>query len=367
MAEETEKTYAVQIPSQLVLCIEDDDVDFEAVEHACSKFKNLSSTLVRAKSLEEAVSKLKDARFDLILCDLSLPDSHGTEIVGAILRVAPSTPQVIISGSDDRKIASKALGLGVQDYLSKGRFSPRELERAIIYAINRNSLLNNLRRSNSEFQDFARELAHDLREPLRMVHSYLDLLMRRTADKLSDNEKEYLDFARDGALRMEAMIHGLFDYASLDKPRQLEMVDLHVILNEVEENLDLLIRENEAQITLDPLPKVFGHPTQLELLLQNLIQNSIKYRSEKSPCIHIGHITGEPDAVFFVEDNEVGIAEDFRTEVFEIFRRLHTHSEVPGSGMGLAACKKIVTLHGGEIWVEANYTGGTRVYFTLCS
>ena len=135
----------------------------------------------------------------------------------------------------------------------------------------------------------------------------------------------------------------------------------------MQENLVLLIRENEGEITFDPLPEVFGYPTQLELLFQNLIQNSIKYRSEKPPHIHIGHLSGGPDPVFFVEDNGVGIADDYRLQVFEMFRRLHSHSEVPGSGMGLTACQKIVSLHGGEIWIEPNHAEGTRVCFTLCS
>ena len=227
-----------------------------------------------------------------------------------------------------------------------------------------------LARSNAELEQFAYVASHDLREPLRMVSSFLTLLERRQGDKLDDEAREFLDFARDGALRMDRMILDLLQYSRVGRQETAaEIVDLGHVVSLAAEELSTTMAEAGAQLHVDtPLPQVMGCPGELERLFLNLIGNAIKYRSpDRAPAVDV---TASPTAEGWrltVADNGIGIAPDFHDQIFALFKRLHSRDSYGGNGIGLAICKKIVEHHGGRIWVECRPQGGSAFHFILPS
>ena len=225
-----------------------------------------------------------------------------------------------------------------------------------------------LARSNADLEQFAYVASHDLQEPLRAVVSYLQLLERRYAPQLDERAVRYIGHAVDGGKRMQTLITDLLTYSRVGR-RDLALapVDLEEVLQRVEAGLRVAIDESGATITHDPLPTIVGDATQLTQLFQNLIGNSIKFRGEQPPVIAISVEEGERAVTFSFRDNGIGIAPEYRERVFIIFQRLHGRDEYPGTGIGLAVCKKIVERHGGELWLEDSPGGGSTFHFTLAT
>ena len=225
-----------------------------------------------------------------------------------------------------------------------------------------------LARSNAELAQFAYVASHDLQEPLRMITSYLQLLERRYDKHLDQEAREFINVAVDGATRMQQLIRDLLAYSRLGtRHESRQMVDLHVILVQALNNLQMAIQESGAVITYDSLPNLTVDPTQMGQLLQNLLANAIKFRSRRPPSIHVGvhYDTERQEWLFSVADNGIGIDPESFDRLFLIFQRLHTRHEYPGTGIGLAICKKIVDRHGGRIWVESVVDQGSTFYFTI--
>ncbi len=217
-----------------------------------------------------------------------------------------------------------------------------------------------LERSNDELQQFAYVASHDLQEPLRMITSYLDLLKRRYEPQLDGQAHQFIGFAVDGAERMRALILALLDYSRVDtRATDHQPTDLNKVVTVATGHLREATRESGAQITFDHLPVVAGDEAQLVQLFQNLLANAIKFRGDEAPRIHVGVVEDEGRWVIRHRDNGIGIDPQFQTRIFEIFQRLHTRDEYPGTGIGLAISKKIVELHEGEIWVESTPGEGT--------
>jgi signal transduction histidine kinase len=223
-----------------------------------------------------------------------------------------------------------------------------------------------LQRSNEELEQFAYVVSHDLQEPLRMVTQYLQLLERRYPEKLDQNARDFIGFAKDGADRMQALIKGLLEYSRVGtRPKEFGPVETEKAFQDAVSNLTVMVEENDAKITHDQLPKVQGDPVQLTQLFQNLIGNAIKFRNEVTPVVHIGAQRSNGNWQFYVRDNGIGIAKKDFDRIFVVFQRLHTRNKYPGTGIGLAACKKIVDRHGGKIWVESEPGKGSTFFFTL--
>jgi PAS domain S-box-containing protein len=230
-----------------------------------------------------------------------------------------------------------------------------------------------LKRSNEELEQFGYVISHDLREPLRMVKSYLALLAQRYRDALDAKANQYIDYAVDGAERMQAMIQALLDLSRVEtRGRAFAPTDVEAVLERTRVVLRPAVRETDAEITHDPLPTVMADEAQLAQVFQNLIANAIKFRREGvPPRVHVtareGERGGEGEGewIISVTDNGIGIDPEQADRLFRIFQRLHTADEYPGLGLGLALCKRIVERHGGRIWVESEPGRGATFTFTL--
>lgn len=222
--------------------------------------------------------------------------------------------------------------------------------------------------SNVDLENFAYVASHDLREPLRMISSYLTLLERRLDDRLDQESRLFMGFARDGAKRMDRLILDLLDYSRLGRSGAApENIDLSTVLPQVQADLGLSLTSHQARLNVDPLPHVLGNPSEITRLFQNLIGNALKFTAADRPA-EIS-ITVEPQGDFWrfiIADNGIGIPDDQRERVFGMFQRLHGHGQYEGTGIGLTACRRIVEHHGGSIEILPQQGApGCRIAFTL--
>ncbi|NOZ00623.1 MAG: PAS domain S-box protein, partial [Deltaproteobacteria bacterium] len=209
-------------------------------------------------------------------------------------------------------------------------------------------VLEDLERSNKDLEMFAYVASHDLQEPLRMISGY-----RRYKGRLDQDADEFIDFASDGALRMQKLINDLLSYSRVGTHGSpFEPTDCNTVLNDVLAGLQIELTDRNGTVTHDPLPVVTADPTQLASLFQNLITNALKFSGDRPPRVHVSVTEHENEWVFSVKDNGIGIEKRFQDRVFEVFQRLHGR-EYPGTGIGLAVCKKIAERHGGDISLES--------------
>ena len=223
-----------------------------------------------------------------------------------------------------------------------------------------------LAQSNAELQQFAYVASHDLQEPLRMVASYTQLLGKRYRGKLDQDADEFIGYAVDGATRMQRLIRDLLEYSRVGAERQsFEETDCELVFQQAMQNLSASVRERHAEVTHDPLPIVRASPTHLLQVFQNLIGNALKFQGDAPPKIHVGAKALPDGWEFSVRDNGGGMPGDQLDRIFAIFQRLHGQREYPGTGIGLAICKRIVEKYGGQIWAESEPGKGSTFYFTL--
>jgi len=223
-----------------------------------------------------------------------------------------------------------------------------------------------LERSNRDLEQFAYVASHDLQEPLRAVGGYVKLLQHRFPDKLDAAAREYITGAAAGAERMQGLITDLLAFSRVGtQGGAFAPADLNALLSNALNNLQVTITESGAKITSDPLPTLPVDGTQIAQLFQNLIGNAIKFRSARAPEIHVGARQEKERWLFWVRDNGIGIEPQYSERIFQIFQRLHTRKQYPGTGIGLAICKKIVERHGGAIWVESQLAQGSTFYFSI--
>ena len=219
--------------------------------------------------------------------------------------------------------------------------------------------------SNKELKNFAYVTSHDLREPLRMITSFLQLLERRYYDQLNQDANDFIGYAVDGAKRLDLMINDILIYSKVSKGRKLSEVDINNVIKKVYINLISSIEETDTEITYDSLPTLITDESLMIQLFQNLIANSIKYRGKEKPKIHISAKKEGNKHIFSVKDNGIGIDQKYVKKIYTIFKRLHTSEEYDGTGIGLAIVQKIVQQFGGEIWVESEVGKGSTFYFTI--
>ena len=223
-----------------------------------------------------------------------------------------------------------------------------------------------LSQSNVELEQFAYVASHDLQEPLRMITSFLQLLSRRYAEKLDETADEYINFAVDGASRMQGLIEALLEYSRVGtQGNSYESAALEDVLEQALGNLSVSLEESAGKVTHDPLPVMVIDEVLVRQLFQNLIGNALKFRGERTPHIHVGAEQRKDDWVISVRDNGIGMDPESKERIFEIFQRLVGREEYEGTGIGLSVCKKIVEKRGGRIWVDSEPGQGSTFSFSI--
>ena len=269
------------------------------------------------------------------------------------------------------EVAQKYKGLGARTMLLHAREIRQGEERVILLAVDDITELRqstgDLRRTNEDLKQFIYAASHDLQEPIRTIVTYTDLLAQRFAGKLGEEGGTFINYAVEGAQRLEALISGLREFWQLSErvDAQRTSVDCDQVLKTVLLNLENTIAESGAEVTSEQLPSVMASEAPLVQLFQNLIGNAIKYRSAELPRIHVTAMKNASEWVFSMQDNGLGIDPKYAAEVFRVFKRLHSRSKFPGTGIGLAICEKIVERYGGRIWVEPNLPRGSIFKFTI--
>jgi light-regulated signal transduction histidine kinase (bacteriophytochrome) len=223
-----------------------------------------------------------------------------------------------------------------------------------------------LKQSNQDLEQFAYVASHDLQEPLRQIAGFVQLLKRDYGAMFEGSATEYFGFIRDAVLRMQQLIQDLLEYSRVGRHGAPSSgVDLEQALNRALKNLAARIDETGAKITVNGLPSVTGNPTLLTQVFQNLIGNSLKFKSERAVEIEIGARGDGDNWLLWVKDNGIGFEQEYAEKVFHVFQRLHRRDKYAGTGIGLAICRRVIEQHGGKIWAESSPGAGTTFYFTL--
>jgi PAS domain S-box-containing protein len=223
-----------------------------------------------------------------------------------------------------------------------------------------------LRKSNIELERFAYTVSHDLREPVRTINSFGQLLINKCSDQLDADGNDFVGFIADAAQRLDQQIKDLLEFSRVGRQQTpFQIAECQSIVQKAIQNLQASIEEKNAKITVDELPTVNGQPAQLSLLFQNLIANAIKFNDKDTAIIHLSARERGTGWLFSVADNGIGIEAEFTEQIFQVFRRLHARDKYPGTGIGLAICERVVEQHGGKIWIESQPGEGSTVYFTI--
>ncbi len=225
-----------------------------------------------------------------------------------------------------------------------------------------------LKRSNAGLEQFAYVVSHDLQEPLRAISSFTRLLELKHSQKMDGEAKEFFRFIIEGATRMQLLINNLLEYSRINtKQKTLGLINLNTVLDHLLISMQPIITETKTIVLVDHLPSLLVDETQMTQLFQNLLSNAIKFRGTENPLIKITATRGDNEYLFSFKDNGIGFDMTYAERIFQVFQRLHTRDAFPGTGIGLAICKKIVENYGGKIWVESSPGEGTVFYFTLRS
>lgn len=226
--------------------------------------------------------------------------------------------------------------------------------------------MKKLQQKNKELEQFLYIASHDLQEPLRSIRSMLELIKLELNEKLDEQTTVFMGLVDDSANRMSDLVKGLMDYARLGGKKELESTNLNKLVDDVKSDISQLIENSKAQIEQAQLPTLDIHPVEIRLLFQNLLSNAIKFgKPDTTPHVSIDAIETDDFWQFEVKDNGIGIKEEYQQKIFIIFQRLNKKDDYEGTGIGLAHCMKIVSLHGGELWVESTFGEGSSFYFTL--
>jgi signal transduction histidine kinase len=392
-----------------ILVVDDKEANVRLIE---GMLRVAGYTSVHSTTDPKEVRELhRKNRYGLILLDLQMPGMDGFQVMEGLKEIEADgyLPVLVVTAQPDHKL--RALEAGAKDFVSKP-FDQAEL-RARVHNILEVRLLHletknysqaleetvqelgasrevirlktleerekseqelalaqsasrNLERSNTDLERFAFVASHDLQEPLRMVTSFSQLLARRYKGQLDSKADEYLEYIQTGTKRMAALIEDLLSYSQIVHSTEKGVpVDCSGVLHKVIESCRVIIEEDGAIVTRDPLPTVDGDEGQISQLFHNLLTNALKYRKrEVAPEVHVSARRTANEWTFSFRDNGIGIAREHLEQIFVIFKRLHKKTEYPGTGIGLALCQRIVEGQAGRIWVESTPGAGSTFYFT---
>jgi signal transduction histidine kinase len=361
-----------------ILVVDDQEANLLAME---TLLKGRDLNVVTARSGNEALAHLLETDFACLVLDVMMPEMDGFELA-KIIRADERTkyvPILFASAQQAQTDVFKGYETGAVDYLLKpleptivrskihvfAELYRKELARKRAEAA-MNAYAEELKRSNAELDRYASVVAHDLQAPLRRVASCATTLAERHRDKLDGEAGEWLEMMVENANRMQSLIADLLRYAKAGRERTTEKLDLGKIVGEVLRDLSVPIEETGAKIRYENLPTVTFNALDLRQLLQNLIGNAVKYRKpEGDPEIRVTAEKRDADWLVSVHDDGIGIDPKDAEKLFALFSRLHDSAQYPGTGIGLAICRKIVERHGGKIWIESETGRGSTFRFTI--
>ena len=342
--------------------------DYEPGRHARTKILtragfDVTEAATGEQTLQLAVAK----RPQLIVLDVNLPDISGIEVCRRI-KADPATAMISVlhvsasSIRPDDKIAG--LDNGADSYLTEP-VEPAVLIATIRALLRTRQAEEAMRRANEELQHFSYAISHELNEPLRTITTHIQLIATRFQDKLDSESGTYVNAVVSASKRLQSFVQDLLSFSRATSPEGgFTPVSCESVLVSALFELQMAIHENGALITHDPLPVVSGNEMRLLMVFTNLISNALKYRGEQPPRIHISASSRGDSWLLTFSDNGQGIDPQYRDRIFRAFYRLHG-KEYPGSGIGLALCKRVIENHGGQIWVESNPWQGSTFCFTL--
>jgi len=346
------------------IVIIDDNIDDRLLcKRVLQKISGTQYALHEANDGDSGLAAIETHAPACVLLDYSLPGHNGIDVLKTIRAAHPFMPVVMLTGQGNETIAVAAIQGGAQNYISKSVIAPETLEHVIRMAVEGCLMQKRLHEQRTSLEIFTRALAHDLKEPVRTLYSFVDLINQQ--EKFSEKTAGYFKHIQNAAERMRILIDTVFMYTQLDVSQQmpLQISETAEIMQEAVDNLAQLISERSAEITRTKLPRIYGNRMQLMQVLQNLIGNAINH-SEKPVKIQISAEEKPEHWLFRVADNGPGIEEAYLDKIFEPFKRL-THREIQGAGLGLAICRRIIESHGGKIWCESAPGKGATFLFTL--
>jgi len=342
--------------------------DYDPGRYARTKVLKLAGfKVIEAANGLDTVRMTQEHKPRLILLDVNLPDMDGYEVCRKI-RADPKTSGITILHISASNVMSdhqiRGLDCGADSYLVEP-VDPRVLIATVKAFLRAREAEDALRQSHEELEWFTYRVAHDLNEPLRTITTQVELIERQLAGRLDENTSECMSFVLDAAAHMRSFIEDLLQFAQVThSDGAIKNLNCETVLGRVIANLDTAVQSSAAQITHDSLP-VLEASGALENVFQNLISNAIKYRREGvPPKVHVGAKWIGTAWEFSVRDNGIGVDREDRESLFKVFRRLHGRN-VPGHGIGLAVAQKIVTAHGGKIWMESEPGVGSTFFFTI--
>jgi two-component system, sensor histidine kinase and response regulator len=350
-----------------ILYIEDDEDHMILFMDVLSSIDSLSPAVTHKENLTAGIEAVSNHHFDIVILDLGLAESQGMDTLSRFITHCPHLPIVVLTTNEDLQLSVKAIKAGAQDFLVKGDISANMLERALRYSIERFEVLNELEEKNKSLNTFAIAASHDLKTPLRNILLIIDFFRTDFADKIPAEGMQSLDKIQGAGTRLYSLIDSLMEFMKAEtKLVNTGPVSIELCVQEALALMGMVIEQTQAEVAVDQnLPNASGNEGLLIRVFQNLIGNAIKYIKGRAPKIRIGTREDPNEIVIYVADNGIGIDAKYHERIFEPLKRLHTQQEYPGSGIGLAICKRIVTAHGGRIWVESKPSEGSTFYFSL--
>lgn len=356
-----------RLPLCRILLVEDDPDHQDLIIRKLENLPHVSSAVVTCTHANEAISKVSESEYDIILLDLSLPDSGPKETLMRFTRQFPTLPIVVLTTLAEPELVENAIEWGAQDFLDKRSLRSDVVSRSVRYAIQRKKSQNHLERQNEALRDFSQTVAHEVKSPLQSVVTALHLVKEMTPDTIDERLSKLLDLGIESTAHLTALVNELLTFAKFENDESSHIpVDLDVLVRDV-------IREayavhDMADVTInisENLPVVRASRPQLRQVLSNLISNAVKYRKGEPVSITITSRRREEVWEICVSDNGIGIdSADFK-HIFKLFFRSGERSEIPGTGIGLSLSKQIIERHGGEMWVESEPGTGSSFFFTL--
>jgi signal transduction histidine kinase len=347
-----------------ILVVDDDDGDRAQLKRVL-KQTGLPSMCTETSSINHALEACEKSAFDCAIVDYQLPGEDGLAGVALLHQRYPYMALIMVTGRGDEAIATEAMRSGASDYIRKTQISVESIARSIENAVERAALLRKVAQQREEMEVFSQVLVHDLKGPIFNLLLFADVIEKSIEDDKAKEAVPYCNALSRAATRMNSLIDALQQYTRSEQRVVFAPLEMSQVMIDTLGNLEQVVQKRGARVTYGELPAVSGTP-QLAQLMQNLIGNSIKYCEAETPLVHISAKLQEDNVwLFSVQDNGIGIPEEYAQQVFEPFQRLHGKGKYEGTGLGLATCKKIVERHGGTISCASKPGQGTTFCFTL--